>query len=116
MAQVLDQPGWTRGVDDPLTAQRFDLVRREPELAAYQSRRLLDLAPHLAAALRAAHRELQQADALALAGAAAGAVATLLAHGDPTPAGRLRAAILRAVDVSLGLAPAEDSLGRRAAD
>lgn len=99
---LLDRPEWTRGVDDPLTALRFALVRREPALAAAQNQRILDLAPGFAGLLREAHPDLAPADALALAGAACGAIAVTLAHG---PAPDLRQAICRATDLALGRPP-----------
>ena len=106
LALMLDNPEWTRGTDDPLTAMRFDLVRREPQLTAYQSGRLLQLAPALAALLTTAHGDLAAAEALALSGALTGAIAATLSHADHADVADLvdlRQAILTAADVALDL-------------
>lgn len=75
---VLDQPGWTRAADDPLTRMRFELVRREPALADEQLRRAFRQTPQLSAAVRQAHPELTEPAATALAGATIGAVLATL--------------------------------------
>lgn len=75
---LVDQPGWTRPADDPLTRMRFELVRREPALAAEQTAHAFAQVPGLAAILRSAHPDLTQDDALAWAGAAVGAVLATL--------------------------------------
>lgn len=75
---MVDQPAWTKGADDPLTAMRFDLVRREPALAAEQVSRAFGRVPLFADLVQRAHPEVSRADAVAVAGATVGAVVAAL--------------------------------------
>lgn len=97
---MVASPDWTWGADDWRTRLRFDLVRCEPALAQEQTRRLIDLAPRLAATLRSAHPDVSETEALALAGALTGAVAVVLAH---TATNDLGGAISAAARTALGL-------------
>lgn len=76
--ELLNQPGWTRPADDPLTAMRFELVRREPALVAAQTAHAFAQVPAFAAVVRSAHPNLTEDEALAHAGATVGAVLSAL--------------------------------------
>lgn len=76
--ELVDQPAWMRPADDPLTAMRFELVRREPALAAAQTAHAFAQVPALATAVRSAHPHLTHDEALAQAGATVGAVLAAL--------------------------------------
>lgn len=78
---LLDQPGWTRAADDELTRMRFTLVQREPALSREQVARAFSLTPAFAQALRGAHPDLDADEAMAEAGAAVGAVLSVLTWG-----------------------------------
>jgi AcrR family transcriptional regulator len=88
---VHDQP-WTRPIEDPLTRLRFAVVQREPELAARQTVLLFGHVPELAEALRRAHPHLEPTRAVALTGAAVGAVVAVISYGVGDLTDRLRAA------------------------
>ena len=83
---------WTLPLSDALTGAWFDLVQHEPDLAAHRVNLILGAAPHLAAALREIHPELDPVDAVAIAGAVLGACASVLTHTDGPVEERLLAA------------------------
>lgn len=91
---MLDRPDWTRPVDHPLTVMRFELVRREPALAAAQISLAFDQVPAMAALLIDVHPELSQEWALTEAGAAIGAILAALTW---TTGSDIRATVTRAL-------------------
>lgn len=96
---MVSAPGWTHTVDDPLTRKRFELVRREPDLAREQDRRLLAMAPSMADLLERLHPDLSRGEAIALSGALLGAIAVSLQVADDPD---VRATITRATRAALG--------------
>lgn len=96
---MLDRPEWIRGVDDPLTAARFEIVRREPELQAIQAAQALAQAPVFAETLRRLHPDLDREQSLVLAGSAIGAIITVV---NTEQVDNLRATVMRAATLALG--------------
>jgi len=93
VAAAIDNPAWTRPLDDRLTHQRFEIVQREPELAAAQITLLFAGVPQLADAVQTAHPELSQETATAIGGAVIGAVAAALTHSHGELRTRLNTAL-----------------------
>lgn len=93
IAAAIDNPDWTRPLDDRLTRQRFEIVQREPELASTQISLLFSAVPTLAHALRTSHPELSGEAATAISGAAIGAVAAALNHNHGDLRARLGTAL-----------------------
>ncbi len=72
---------------------RFDILQREPELAAAQINLLFAGVPQLADAVQTAHPELSQETATAIGGAVIGAVAAALTHSQGELRTRLNTAL-----------------------
>lgn len=71
---MLDQPGWTRPVDDRLAVIRFHLVQQDPDLRREQITLAMLQVPAFAKALHELHPDVPMETCLTLAGSVIGAV------------------------------------------
>lgn len=71
---MLDQPGWTRPVDDPLAVTRFRLVQQDPDLRREQLTLAMLQVPTFAEALHELHPDVPLETCLTLAGSVIGAI------------------------------------------